>query len=210
MVIKNLNLKEAFQLIACDKPAPGGGSVAALACGLAASLTRMVASITMGKQRHREWHDEMKMIAGRAGELMAQSLDLADEDSRSYQEVLAAMRMPKGTAHEALKRQNALQLAFKNATGIPLKVCRASVEILEQCISLSRHGIESAAADVMIASITARAAFDGSIAVIHVNLPGAADETYSNSVKKELEELKTVKDQLANQMASTLKARLGL
>lgn len=200
--MKNLPLKKVLELIACDKPAPGGGTVAAIACGMAASLVCMVASITMGKERYKEQRGKMGTIANRAKELISQSLDLAEEDSRSYEGVIAAMRMPSGAS------EGAPELAYKRAIEAPLKVCRASVEILEQCLCLARLGIGSAATDVAMASLAAKSAFEGALAIIGANLRAIADETYRVSVNREIEELNAIKDRLATEVASAAEARL--
>ena len=49
-MLAELTIKEFLEKIASNSPAPGGGSVAALSAALAASLTEMVAKLTIGKK----------------------------------------------------------------------------------------------------------------------------------------------------------------
>ena len=53
MKLVNLNLIEFSNEIDSLSPAPGGGSVSALAGGVGASLTRMVGHLTIGKKKFK-------------------------------------------------------------------------------------------------------------------------------------------------------------
>ena len=58
--LKNLSVEEFAAVTASDAPAPGGGSVSALAGSLGAALAEMVANLTVGKAKYAEVEDEMK------------------------------------------------------------------------------------------------------------------------------------------------------
>ena len=57
--LKNLSVEEFAAVTGSDAPAPGGGSVAALAGGLGAALAEMVANLTIGKKRYADVEDEI-------------------------------------------------------------------------------------------------------------------------------------------------------
>ncbi|HZJ03426.1 MAG TPA: cyclodeaminase/cyclohydrolase family protein, partial [Thermoleophilia bacterium] len=104
--------RELLERIASDSPVPGGGSVSALAGALGASLGAMVSRLTAAKQAGT-------MRGGRAGELVG-DLDRARErladsfgrDAASYEGVIAAYRLPKGTEQEQRARKEAVQAAM--------------------------------------------------------------------------------------------------
>ena len=52
--LKNLSVEEFAAVTGSDAPAPGGGSVAALAGGLGAALAEMVANLTIGKAKYAD------------------------------------------------------------------------------------------------------------------------------------------------------------
>ena len=58
--LKNLSVEEFAAVTGSDAPAPGGGSVAALAGGLGAALAEMVANLTIGKAKYADVEEEMK------------------------------------------------------------------------------------------------------------------------------------------------------
>ena len=53
MELKNLTVSEFLDITASNAPAPGGGSVSALAGALAAALSQMVANLTVGKKKYQ-------------------------------------------------------------------------------------------------------------------------------------------------------------
>jgi methenyltetrahydrofolate cyclohydrolase len=74
----DLGLKEFLDAVPARTPAPGGGSVAAVAAALAAGLTAMASRFAPD-----EWERRAGTI-GRAEELRARIEPLADEDARAY------------------------------------------------------------------------------------------------------------------------------
>ena len=52
--LKDLTVEGFVDVTASDAPAPGGGSVSALAGALAAALAEMVANLTVGKAKYAE------------------------------------------------------------------------------------------------------------------------------------------------------------
>ncbi len=61
-MLAELTIKEFLEKTASGSPVPGGGSVAALSAALAASMTEMVANLTIGKKDYEAVADEMKVV----------------------------------------------------------------------------------------------------------------------------------------------------
>ena len=87
-----------------ENPTPGGGSAAALAGALGASLCAMVARLTEGREKYRDAWAKMSALCTRADDAAARLLELMVLDSRAYESVMAAMKMPKGTDREKSER----------------------------------------------------------------------------------------------------------
>ena len=73
--LKDLTVEQFTEITASDAPAPGGGSVAALAGGLSAALAEMVANLTIGKAKYAEVEDEMRGLSAQAEELRKTLID---------------------------------------------------------------------------------------------------------------------------------------
>ena len=84
-------------------PAPGGGSVAALAGSLGAALSAMVANLTVGKKGYEAAWEEMSELAERA-QGVKDLLNKRGRGHRAFNGVMAAMRLPKGTPEEQAAR----------------------------------------------------------------------------------------------------------
>ena len=96
-----LTLDSFTRLLASAEPVPGGGSAAAVAASLAASLTAMVARLSGGRPRyaaHAGTHSRSLSVGDTA---RSRFLELADEDARAYAAYAAARKLPKDTAVRA-------------------------------------------------------------------------------------------------------------
>ena len=67
-----------------DSPAPGGGSVAALAGALGAALASMVANLTHGKEGTEERDPELARIAEEAQHIKDRLVAAVDADSEAF------------------------------------------------------------------------------------------------------------------------------
>jgi 2-polyprenyl-6-methoxyphenol hydroxylase-like FAD-dependent oxidoreductase len=79
-------------------PAPGGGSSAACACAIAASLVEMAAAFS----------PEYEETARRAAGLRARALELAEIELHAYEPVLEALRLPRDDPERAMRSRGAL------------------------------------------------------------------------------------------------------
>ena len=131
MSLADLPLSELLAEVAAAKPAPGGGSSAAVACALAAALVEMCGD-------------------DRAAELRAWALELAEADLGSYAPVLEAQRAGD------LER---LQRALEEASEVPLEIAALGSEVAELAAELTRGSLEGdAAAAALLAEAATRAA----------------------------------------------------
>jgi len=101
-MLSKLTIKEFLEKIALESPTPGGGSVAALSASLAASLTEMVANLTIEKKGYGDVEEEMKVVAQDAFQLRSKLVSAIDKDSNAYNDVVTATKLPGDT--EAEKR----------------------------------------------------------------------------------------------------------
>src|SRR5216684_4064707 len=110
---------------------PGGGSVAALAGALSASLGQMVAGLSRKKKSQAAY---VEQLSEAIAEFQAASRALAeaiDRDAASFESVMAAYKLPQGNPEEQQRREGAIQQALQGAAQVPLEVARGAAEIFD-------------------------------------------------------------------------------
>ena len=171
----DMTLQAFADELSSDSPAPGGGSVAAVAGALGAGLAAMVANLSHPKKGFEKVQPRLVEIAERGQALKAKLLAAVDDDTRAFDGLLAAMRLPKGTPEEQAVRAAAIDEATVAAIEVPLAVLEACPEIIELCREVARIGLQASRSDGGTGAQVARAAAAGAYQNVCINLPGLAD-----------------------------------
>ncbi len=161
--------------LSTESPAPGGGSVAALAGALAAALAAMVANLSHPKKGFEARQERLEAIAVRGQELKDRMLAAVDADTAAFDALLAAMRLPKGSDEERAARDAAIARATVAAIEVPLGVLEGCPEILELCLDVAEIGLPASASDAGTGAQMARAAAAAAFQNVCINLPGLAE-----------------------------------
>ena len=175
--------------VAADTPAPGGGSVAALAGALAAALTAMVARLTLGRKKYAAVQAEMETLVAESERLRAALATRVAQDAEAYDQVVAAYRLPKATDEERDTRQEAIQQALAHAAEVPLATARDAVAALELARTAAHLCNANALTDAGTAAHMARAAFEGAALNVRVNADQVVDREQAVMWLAELERL---------------------
>jgi glutamate formiminotransferase/formiminotetrahydrofolate cyclodeaminase len=189
MTLTELDLKGFARELAGDSPAPGGGSVAALAGGLAAALCAMVSRLTLGRDKYKDAAQDMEMVRQKADAASARLLALVDEDAAAYNKVSAAFRMPKGTDEEKAARSEAIQEATKAAASTPLDTLRTTADLCDLCRLAVEKGNPNCITDAGVAAQLIRAAAKGAAYNVQINLSSIKDAVFREHLAKETDEL---------------------
>ncbi len=172
-----------------ESPTPGGGSVAALAASLASGLTAMVANLTQGRKKFESVHEEMVKVAVEGQQLKTELLATVDQDSDAFDQVMAAMKMPKGTSEQQEARTAAIEKATLHAAKVPLSVLEKTVPILALAEVSAQKGNPSSRSDAGVASSMARAAAEGAYLNVSINIASLSDRGTAEKVQKQADEL---------------------
>ncbi|MBC8374652.1 MAG: glutamate formimidoyltransferase [FCB group bacterium] len=194
--------------LASDSPAPGGGSVSALASTMAAGLTNMVGVLTYGKKGYEDHWDEIEALSNQAQSLKDTFLFLVDEDTRSFNNVMTAIRLPKDSPEQQADRLQALQEATIYSAEIPLKVMRHSLEIMQLAKRMAEIGNQNSLSDAGVAVLQARAGLEGAALNVLINIPGIDDKSIVASFKQEVSELRAQSTALSDQVLSDMNTKL--
>ena len=182
-----MSLSRFLDELASEQPVPGGGTAAAIAGCLAAALAGMVVRLSLAREvgppaRFQPWLD-------RADAARRRLLELAEADADAYQAVLAAYRLPRETPADKAHRRSTVDTALQQAASVPLEVAGLAKEILEIAGCLEREGYRPAATDARVGAALARAAREGALANVTVNLESMRESEIRESLRKRAETL---------------------
>jgi formiminotetrahydrofolate cyclodeaminase len=163
MIYKDESLKKYLDDLAAKLPAPGGGSAAALAAGLGASLISMVVNFSLGKPKYARYEGELKQILEKSEKLRLEFLNLVDLDVVAY------------------KSKN-----LEDALNVPFMVCRLCFEGINLCPPLIQKGNINLISDVAVAAVLLESAFASAYFNVEINLESLADKKLAKGVRKEL------------------------
>lgn len=192
-----------------DTPAPGGGSVAALAGALGGALASMVANLSVGKAGFDERYDELCSIAERAQAVKDALVRGIDEDTRAFDSVLEAMRMPKDTEAEREERETAMQEGYRVATRVPLRTVEQCRDALRLCREMAAMADPEMVSDVGTGALLARAGAQAAAYNVRINLRHIKDEVFAAEMRTEVEKLISESAEIADQVASEVERVLA-
>lgn len=190
MEMKQMTVEELSKLTASNAPAPGGGSISALAGACGAALASMVANLTIGKKNFEGVQAEMERIVARAEQIRAELLDEMQRDTAAFDAVMAAMALPKSTDEEKAKRREAIQSAMKGAAEVPLGVAERAASILPLAKDAVQLGNRNAVTDGLVGAMMARTAVLGALFNVKVNLASISDEAYVAEMRERCDALR--------------------
>ncbi|WP_413868456.1 cyclodeaminase/cyclohydrolase family protein [Albidovulum sp.] len=208
MLIKK-TIEEFSAVLASDAPAPGGGSVAALSGALGADLIVMVCALSIGKEGLEDYRDQLSASATRARSLSGSLLQRVDLDTRAFNGVMAAFRLPKATDDEKKARSEAIQKGYQEAIQSPLGIARECVETLQLAESLLGRSNTNALSDLGVSAQQAYAGLEGAIMNVNINLPSIKDAGFIVETKAETASLLAAGKAAANAVNAYVAGKLG-
>jgi len=164
--------------LASSAPSPGGGAAASLVGSMAASLVSMVCNLTIGRPRYAAVDGPMRAILVKSEALREALTRLADDDTRAYEVVAAAYRLPKATDADRAVRHAAIQRALEGAAVPPQATMEACRALLPLSLQVAAHGNSTVASDAGVAAELAVAGVRSSIINVLANLTDLHDADF--------------------------------
>lgn len=202
-------LNEFIEVAASSSPTPGGGNVSAVVGTHAAAMVCMVANLTIGKKAYAEYEEDAKKVVMNMEAIIERLKALTNKDMEAFDQYMAVFRMPKETDADKKARADAMQTAAKNATNVPLDICRTCLDILIQAEALSSYGNKMAISDVGVGAMIGEAALKACMLSVDINLPSIKDAEFVAQVKAERARLFTEADELKTLALAKVKERMG-
>ncbi len=185
-MLKELTVEEFVREVASSSPAPGGGSVAALAGAQAAGLLSMYCNLSQNRSKLGDLVDMLHQAGEEARFLMTRLTEAIDEDTVAFNQVMDAYRLPRETAEEKAARSKAIQEAGIRAAEIPQQTARGSLRVLSLIGEVAARGNPSAITDIGVANLQAFAGVAGACYNVRINLGMISDQRIVEELQAEV------------------------
>jgi len=176
---------------ASESPAPGGGSVSAYIGAMGAALGTMVANLSSHKRGWDERWEEFALWAEKGKAIQNRLLQLVDEDTDAFNRILEAFGLPKKTADEKLLRDDAVQIATKNAVLVPYQVMETAFSAFELIREMVEKGNPSSITDAGVGALAIRSCIIGAFLNVRINASGLNDKEFVKEIIGKGEDIET-------------------
>lgn len=200
-MLKELTVTNFVNEVDSKSPAPGGGSVSALASSLGFGLTRMVGHLTVGKKKFKALDESIQerftqIIASFEG-MKDEMITLIDKDTDAFNLIMAAFKLPKETDEEKAVRSAKIEEGTLEAIKVPFRVAELSLEALRQLDYILKYGNKNTLSDLGVSTLLLHAGLEGAIMNVKINIPGISNEDtkafYTSHVQSMLNEATKIK-----------------
>ncbi len=193
MKLTELGLVEFLNEIDSKSPAPGGGSVSALAGALGACLLRMVGHLSIGKKRYEALDELAKQEFSntflKMERLKEEMISLIDKDTEAFNLVMAAFKLSKESETEKKYRNEQIQIATIKAIEVPLQVAKTAYTALRLIDPVIKYGNPNTLSDIGVAVLMLASGIEGAILNVKINLPGLIDMKMARNFQTEVNDL---------------------
>lgn len=175
----DLDLISFAEETSSERPTPGGGSVSAYVGVLGTALTTMEANLPAPKKSEKDWQYFSDM-AEKGQQIQKQLLQLVDDDTAAFNQIMEAFKLPKNTNEEKEVRNQIIEQMTLHAMEIPLRTMKTTLQSFEIIESMITHGNRNSISDGGVAAVCCRSAVYGAYLNVRINA-----STLSNQAKTE-------------------------
>ncbi len=205
----SMTVKDFTNETASDSPAPGGGSISALAGALGAALGTMVANLSATK---RGWEDrvmEFSPWAEKGQKLKDELLFLVDEDTRAFDGIMAAFGLPKDNPEQIADRKLAIENASKYATEIPFRTMQVAFNCIPLLQEMAANGNQNSLSDVGVGAICIKTAVRGAWLNVLINANGLTDKVWAAEIVEKAKRLLAENHKLCDEILDGIEQKLA-
>lgn len=181
-LLTDMSLKEFMDETASESPAPGGGSVSSYIGSLGAALGTMVANLSSHK---RGWDDRWKEFsdwAEKGKAIQNRLLQLVDEDTAAFNEILAATQLPGKTEAEITVRKKAVSEAVKKAILVPFSVMETALKAFELINAMVEKGNPNSVTDAAVGALSLTTCVKGAFLNVKINASGLKEKDFVEDI----------------------------
>jgi len=174
-----------IEQLAAPTATPGGGSAAAASGAMAAGLASMVASMSRGKKAYLQYENQLSEALARLSQLREELKSAIDADAESYNVVMKAYKAAKSSGGGSSVGDASISSALRQATGVPLGVAEKVIEVAEIAAKLRPITNPNMKSDLTTAIALAKAALEGALANVEINLDSLENDSLKNDSPKD-------------------------
>ncbi|RMD50235.1 MAG: glutamate formimidoyltransferase, partial [Ignavibacteria bacterium] len=203
-----MKLTDFVDEVSRESPAPGGGSIAALAGALGASLSSMVSNLTANKRGSEDVDAILNEAADKCQEIKNALVKAIDDDTNAFNDYMDARRLPKATEEQKKVRHQAMQNGLKKAVAVPLNTAKLSLEAIKIAGTVAQYGNPNSITDVGVGAQSAYTGVLGGIYNVLINLKEIKDEAFVEKMKNECSKLKEEAMSQLNSVLNIVESKL--
>jgi methenyltetrahydrofolate cyclohydrolase len=207
-MIKDSSIEEFLENLAGKSSTPGGGSAAAVMGAMGAALVSMVANFTVGKKGYETVNQDMESILSRSEKYRTQFIGMIQADVDVFNSVMSAYGMSKESDQEKKIRSDAIQVALKNATEVPLECAVLCLDVIELSRQVADKGNTNVISDAGVAVLAAEAAMGSAALNVYINIANIKDREFAEDSKKRLEAVLEASASTTEQVYTLVKNKL--
>ncbi|XP_035376726.1 formimidoyltransferase-cyclodeaminase [Electrophorus electricus] len=180
----SLSLQQFVRSVGARTAAPGGGSVSAAIAAMGAALGCMVGQMTYGKRQFEAVDGIMRRLIPPFHQAMNDLLLIVDADSTAFNSYMAALKMPRSTADDIKRREEAQQEGLKKAVGVPLSLAEKVAALWPVLQDMVRYGNVACKSDAQVAAKALETAVWGAYYNIIINLKDITDQSFKCAMEE--------------------------
>jgi formiminotetrahydrofolate cyclodeaminase len=195
-VLKNLTISEFTAALASREPAPGGGSAAALAGLLGASLAEMAITLTRGRPEYAAAETFLAAKQAEVNSLRDDLLSLIDRDGDAFKAVIAAQALPEDNTAASRRRAAAIGEAIKGAAEVPLVTAGACLAVMEITVAILGEVNPHTFSDLGVGILASHTGLVGALYSTAINIGFLDDARLVGDYGDEVRRLRAAGDEL--------------
>ena len=153
----------------------------------------MMASLVIDKKKYREFDDMIKeeflTKHKRLLKIRKKVEVLIDEDTKSFNSLMEAYKLPKDTEEDIIIRNEVIQKATLKATEVPFQIAKTSLEAMELLPFFSEYGNLNAVTDLGVGAMLLETGVRGAILNVKENLRALNDQDKVERFKRNYERM---------------------
>ncbi len=193
---------------ASESPAPGGGSISAYIASLGASLATMVANLSSHKAGWDARWEFFSDWAEKGQALISELLFLVDEDTNSFNRIMDALSLPKGTDAEKAARAAALEEATLYAIEVPLRTMKVAFKAFDVVEAMANEGNPNSVSDAGVGALSLRTAVQGAFLNVKINAVGLKDRAKADQLVAEAAQIAIAADLKESEILKVVNSKI--
>lgn len=209
MKLVELRVDEFLNELASSSPAPGGGSVSALAGANGCSLMLMVGNLTTSKKKFASLDENIRTAYLNSLDVFKNNnnsfVNFIDADTDAFNQLMKAFKLPKTSDEEIAQRIKEIDKATLACIKVPLNVSALALETLRLVEDMIEHSNKNTLSDQGVCVLMLYSAIEGATMNVMINLPGLNDEDLKREFKQTVNEIISEAEQIKEKLLEEIK-----